>query len=255
MELSENQQRMTDGNLSINLFDGIVLGVVGLSCVISFFRGFLREFLSLASWVGAGLITVYKFKAVAEFLKPHLKDDKVTFAAAGLGTYFFSLLILSLIGSVLVRYLKEGSEVGAFDNFLGLIFGFLKGSLIVVLGFFLFTLVVGEDEYPEWMKDAVTLPTVKEATAVASDMMPKYLQDLTAYTKKAREGTLKPDDKLPWQQETPPAAPGYEPKDVDEFQKFLDDTMRGMERPRESDAAPAEESPPGFDLAPQPAHP
>ena len=42
---------MTDVNvhMSINTFDLIILGIVGLSAVIAFFRGFLREILSFGA--------------------------------------------------------------------------------------------------------------------------------------------------------------------------------------------------------------
>ena len=43
---------------SFNLFDTIVVVTIILSALLSFFRGFVREVLSLGAWVGASIITV-----------------------------------------------------------------------------------------------------------------------------------------------------------------------------------------------------
>ncbi len=48
---------------SLNIFDLVVFGILGLSALLSFFRGFVREVLSLGAWVGASLITLYAFPA------------------------------------------------------------------------------------------------------------------------------------------------------------------------------------------------
>ena len=37
----------------LNLFDATVLGILALSCLFAFFRGFVREILSLGAWIGA----------------------------------------------------------------------------------------------------------------------------------------------------------------------------------------------------------
>ena len=54
----------------LNILDASVIGIMVLSCLFAFFRGLVREVLSLSAWVGAGIVTLYYFPAVAEKLHP-----------------------------------------------------------------------------------------------------------------------------------------------------------------------------------------
>ncbi len=55
----------------LNYFDMAVIGIMLLSCVFAFFRGFVKEILSLIGWVGAAAVTVYFFKPASEMLQPY----------------------------------------------------------------------------------------------------------------------------------------------------------------------------------------
>ncbi len=59
----------------LNIFDAAVLGIMALSCLFAFYRGFVREVLSLGAWIGAGIITIYYFPQVAEKLQPHFQKS------------------------------------------------------------------------------------------------------------------------------------------------------------------------------------
>ena len=70
----------------MNALDLAVLGVIGLSAVFAFARGFVRETLSIVAWVGAALITLYGFAyaygAIIRFVTTPLLADLI--AGAGL---------------------------------------------------------------------------------------------------------------------------------------------------------------------------
>src|SRR4051812_23214136 len=126
----------------INLFDVAVIGILLLSCLFAFFRGFVREILSLGAWIGAGIVTIYYFPAMAEKLQPHFKSAVV---AAGFGTlaiYIVALIGFSIINMFILKFVKSGSDVGMLDNMLGLFFGAFRGALIVSLGFFLISIAI-----------------------------------------------------------------------------------------------------------------
>lgn len=227
---------MIDAQLQMNLFDAIVLGVLALSALISFFRGFIRELLSLLAWVGAAFITLYFVVDVAHFLEPYVKKPMVAAIFATLGTYFVSLMSISLVSSILVRYLKSGSDVGAFDNMFGLLFGVLKGSIIISLGYFLMTVVLGpnKDEYPEWLKTAHSLPMVEKGASILVAVMPSYLKEITAFAQKPEDEKFdmqQPLDALPEQpsgEDAPPAS-GVGQQDMQKFQ----DILKGVEKDAE----------------------
>lgn len=234
---------MIDAQLSMNLFDAIVLGVLFLSALISFFRGFIRELLSLLAWVGAAFITLHFVVNVAEFLEPYVKKPMVAAIFATLGTYFVSLMVISLFSSVLVRYLKTGSDVGAFDNLMGLFFGVIKGSLIVALGYFLATIVLGpnKDDYPDWIKTAHSLPMVEKGTVILVGMMPDYLKEITSFAQKEEQpfDTEAPLEEQP--EDTEDTGHGFDENDRQKFQDILDSVEKDAEGARKGDDDTARE--------------
>ncbi len=180
---------MVDAQLNINLLDGIVFVVLFLSCLLSLFRGFIREFLSLTAWVGAALITLHVLPDVAKAAMPYVNNNAgVALIFATLGTYFTAVVSISILGAIILRYTKDGADVGVVDNILGLLFGFVKGSMIIILGFSLYTQIVSEEGYPEWVKTAYTLPAVKKGAGMMAGMMPGYLRDIALFGAKKEDG-------------------------------------------------------------------
>lgn len=160
---------------SMNIFDLGVLVIIGLSALLSFFRGFARELLSLGAWVAAGLITLYSFPVVAEWIEPQVKNAAIASGLASMGVFFVSLIFLSIFTGTLVKFIKPGSEVGMLDNLVGLVFGAARGALVVAIAYFIMTLVLNEKDYPEWVKQAETRPYVARAAGWVADAAPDYL--------------------------------------------------------------------------------
>ena len=46
----------------MNWLDLAVIGIVALSAIFAFARGFVREALSIVAWVGAAAVTLYGFR-------------------------------------------------------------------------------------------------------------------------------------------------------------------------------------------------
>lgn len=176
---------------SLNMFDAIVLGIMALSCLFAFFRGFVREVLSLGAWIGAGLVTLYLFPSVAEKLEPHFKNPIVAAGVGTLGIYITSLIGFSIINRILLQFIKSGSDVGMIDNFFGLLFGAFRGAFIIALGYFLLTKALASSEHPDWLIQAQTRPYVEQAAQVLVRVAPEYLQELSLIQQRGAES--KPD--------------------------------------------------------------
>lgn len=160
---------------SLNLFDIIVICVVGLSALLSFFRGFVREALSLGAWLGAGIITLYSFPSVSEWLAPHIKSPVAASGLASMGVFIVSLIALSLLLGVFLKFLKPGSEVGILDNIVGLLFGVARGVLVVSVVYFVMTIVINEKDMPEWLEGSLTRPYVAKSAKWIAHITPSYL--------------------------------------------------------------------------------
>jgi membrane protein required for colicin V production len=173
-------------NAQLNYFDMAVLGVMLLSCLFAFFRGFVKEILSLLGWIAAGAVTLYFFKPVAETLRPNFSNEKVAAISAILLLYFGSLIVFSIFNRIIIKILKSGSGIGWFDNFLGLGFGALRGALIISLAYFLLSLAIAENNRPDWLQNAKTRPYVEKGAMMLAKIAPQYLDDLSSLQNKAK---------------------------------------------------------------------
>lgn len=169
---------------SLNIFDAIVFAIMAISCLHAFFRGFVREVLSLSAWACAGLVTLYFFPSVAEHLQPKFKSAVVSAGFSTLGIYIISLMGFSLLNTAILKFIKSGTDVGLLDNTLGLLFGAFRGAFLLSLVFFLMTISLPEDEYPKVIKTSVSLPYVESGAVTLAKLAPKYLRELSSLNKK-----------------------------------------------------------------------
>lgn len=172
---------------SLNVFDAIVFSILAISCLHAFFRGFVREVLSLSAWALAGVVTLYFFPTVAQQIEPKFKSPVVAAGFATLGIYTVALMAFSLLNSVILRFVKSGTDVGLLDNSFGLVFGAARAGFLIALGFFLMTISMPEEEYPKVIKSSVSLPYVERGAIMLAKVSPKYLRDLSPLNKKIIE--------------------------------------------------------------------
>lgn len=112
--------------------DVLILLVLLGSTLIGLLRGFVREAVSLAFWVVA-IWAAWKFGPTVE---PHLggllADPKI---APWVGRFVILMLVL-LIGwliGMLLSYFTRSMGLGPLDRAIGLLFGILRGTVLVGL--------------------------------------------------------------------------------------------------------------------------
>lgn len=170
---------MFNTHITFNLFDLIVTSVVAASVLASLFRGFISEVLSIGAWVGAALITLFWVDDATEFLLPFIKDNFTATVFATLGTYLLTLTGLSFFnGTIVKKYIRPGIELGFNDKISGSVLGLVKGWLLVVVGFIIFTFSYEQkaESYPEWVKTASLLPYVEQSATYVTKILPDYLK-------------------------------------------------------------------------------
>lgn len=187
-----------------NMFDAAVLGILALSCLFAYFRGIVREVLSLLAWIGAGIFAFHYFPQAAEALQGHFKKPLVANIVAVAGLYIIALLVFSIINRMIIKTIKSGGTDGMLDNLLGLLFGALRGVLIVSLAYFMISMTLPEKEYPDWLKKSVTRPYVEQGAVALVRLAPDYLREMSSLQKKATE-RLKAVRETPETEEEMPA--------------------------------------------------
>ena len=142
-------------SLPINLADLIVIIVLVVSGIFAFVRGFVHEVLGVASWVGAAFVTLYAFPHVQPYLLNVITVEFIASLITGVGLFLVTLVLFSVLTRILSNRIQQ-SSLGALDRSLGLLFGFARGAVIVVLAWMALSYMVTEEERPAWIQEAKT---------------------------------------------------------------------------------------------------
>lgn len=114
-------------------FDWIIAAVLVVSILVGIFRGFIKESLSLISWILAIWLAFNFCTQAGEFIHQYINIPSPKFREwAGFAAVFIStLFIFSVIAYVVAKIFVRGPIKGV-DRVLGLAFGGLRGVAIVV---------------------------------------------------------------------------------------------------------------------------
>ncbi|TBR42151.1 CvpA family protein [Marinomonas agarivorans] len=136
---------------SIATLDWVVVIVIIISTLLSLKRGFVQEVLSLATW-GFAFIVAVKFSiSIQSFLVDQIQNVQFRYIVAFLGLFILSLCIGSLV-SFLIGSLVRATGMSSTDRVLGMIFGFARGALILVILVSLMSLSVDIVDTPFWQE-------------------------------------------------------------------------------------------------------
>ena len=157
--------------------DLLVVGVMAISAVAGLMRGLVREVFSLGAWVLAFLFA----KSLAPFVAPMVpgvESEALRHFAAIVLVFVIILVLASLSGAVLAGMVKWVG-LGFYDKFMGLVFGALRGGLIVLL----LTVLAGLTALPQtrlW-QDALLHEQLEAGARMAMPWLPSSLVEHIRY--------------------------------------------------------------------------
>lgn len=138
----------------MNWVDFAIIGIILISAVISLFRGFIKEALSLASWVIAFWVALKFSNDVAGLLVKYIETQSFRSAAA-FAAIFVCVVVLGAIINFLAWKLVQKSGLTGTDRALGMVFGIARGFVVVVL----LVLLAGLTPMPkdQWWKKSMLM--------------------------------------------------------------------------------------------------
>ena len=157
--------------MPITLLDIILLVVMMISALLAMVRGFMREILSIASWAGAAVITIYAYPKLLPMAKQYVSNDMVAMGATIAGTFLGTLIVVSIF-TIKISDMVLDSRVGALDRTLGFLFGLGRGLIIVVVAFLFFAWLVPEKTQPGWVLNAKSRAVLKNTGDWLMSMLP-----------------------------------------------------------------------------------
>jgi len=135
--------------------DIAILAVISVSTLISLIRGFVKEAVSLVVWFSAFFIASTFYVNLATLLT-NISDQFLRNAAA-IAILFISTLIIGALVNYLISQLVSKTGLSGTDRVLGLVFGALRGALVVSAMLFFMDAFSSADE-TDWWKASQLIP-------------------------------------------------------------------------------------------------
>jgi membrane protein required for colicin V production len=136
------------------IFDGIVGGVIVISAILAYARGFVREVMSIVGWIAAAVIAfIFAPNALPLVLEiPYLGDfigeSRELGILASFAIVFVVALVVVSLFTPLFSSVVQRSPLGGIDAGLGFLFGVARGVLLVVVALIAYDRIVGDEPIP-----------------------------------------------------------------------------------------------------------
>ena len=153
----------------MTVVDVVVIFVICLSALFSLIRGFVKEAISLSTWIVAIWLAATFASKLAAVLPLSIESEAVR-QTVGFGVLFILSLMLGALINVLVSQVVKKTGLSGADRIFGVVFGVLRGGLIVVV----FVVIGGMTPLPEadWWQSSVLLEWFESAAIVIQGYIP-----------------------------------------------------------------------------------
>ena len=139
--------------------DIVIAGIIALSALFSLIRGFVREALSLVGWLASFWVALTFAGDLAESFLTGISAPSLRVAVAFSILFVLTLVITALINKLVSQLVKKTGLTGT-DRMIGMIFGVLRGAVIVSV----LVLLAGFTAMPQdsWWQESILIDVFHE---------------------------------------------------------------------------------------------
>lgn len=158
--------------------DFVILAIIAISAVVSLLRGFVREALSLGTWIVAFWVGFVFSAPLAVYFADLISIPSLRLAAA-FSVLFLATLALGAWINFLVFKFVEKTGLSGTDRMLGILFGAARGGVIVVI----LVLLAGLTPMPKdaWWQKSTLLESFQEMALWVRDYLPNEIAGKIVY--------------------------------------------------------------------------
>jgi membrane protein required for colicin V production len=176
-------------NMPIQGADAVILVILLISAIFGFIRGFVKETLSVAGWVGAVFLSLYLFPIAQPIAREFILNLLIADILTGAVIFILSLVILSYISHAISEKVKA-SSLGALDRSLGIFFGIARGAILLGIAWLIFVQFIPEKDRPEWILQAKMLPIIEGSGEFVARLLPPDMQENLNISKESDKDTV-----------------------------------------------------------------
>ena len=155
----------------MNWVDIAAIVIVVFSALLGFLRGLTREVLSVIAWVGAAIIAIWAAPSVTPTLNQWIANPDIAGPAAYALVFVVALVFLSVIGGIIANVV-EVSALGGIDRTLGIVFGLVRGAVLISLAYIGLSKAVVPDRWPAPLTQARTTPLAYDGAIRIASLLP-----------------------------------------------------------------------------------
>jgi membrane protein required for colicin V production len=154
---------------SLSWLDYTIVGIILISTLVSLFRGFIREALSLAFWVLAFWVAQLYFREIATQLDSLISAPSLR-APVAFVIIFLVVLMLGGLVTFLIAKVIDATGLSGTDRVIGMLFGATRGVLLVGA----LVLLAGFTSMPKdpWWREAKLIGHFEELATWMRELLP-----------------------------------------------------------------------------------
>jgi membrane protein required for colicin V production len=154
----------------LTALDWVIVVVLALSTLLSLWRGFAREAISLAGWVAAFLIANLLADQLASMMVDVISNETGRYVAAFAILFAVTLMVASVLG-IFAAKLISVTGLSILDRLLGTVFGVTRGIILVLVCVFVLRKLVPPQDL-QWLQQSQLMPHL--------DILGQWAQDMFA---------------------------------------------------------------------------
>ena len=139
---------------ALNQIDTAILIVIAISAAFGLWRGFVKEVLSLLSWIAALLVARVYSVPIAGLLVNMIESEAIRYVTAFALLFVIVIMLGTLINHFMAKLLTI-TGLKFLDRLLGAVFGLARGTGIVLVILFILNVFVSETK---WWQESTLIP-------------------------------------------------------------------------------------------------
>ncbi|WP_028223839.1 CvpA family protein [Paraburkholderia ferrariae] len=154
-------------------FDYAVMAVIGLSALRGAWRGFIGEIFGLIGWVAAFLVACRYVERVVPWIPAHWPGGALTQWLIAFALIVIGVVLVAGVANALLGRLVQVSGLSGVDRSLGLMFGLVRGVVLVLI----LVVLGGLTELPQqdFWRNALLRPYAEQGVHELKPLLPETL--------------------------------------------------------------------------------
>ncbi len=140
----------------LNGADWVIIVILAVSTLLSLWRGFVKEALSLLGWVAAFVVAHLFVDQLALQLAAAISNVTGRYVAAYAMLFVSTLVVFTLVVKVATS-LVRAAGLSVLDRVLGTIFGFARGVILILVAAYVIKQLVSPQDQ-QWLHQSVLMP-------------------------------------------------------------------------------------------------